>query len=129
MMTLKRERVSAKLVVVALTVSGGLISGGSAVAHDIDNCGQEATCIWAYNNYQNRVAQKGEGDGAFRYVGDAANNRNSSWANNSENMNSCGADYLAGDGDRQTWAIDGHDPDQAPWNDNEVSSWRTQYGC
>lgn len=123
------NRVNAKLLVIAMGLVGSAVSVGAAAAHDIDNCGVESTCIWDYNNYQNRVGQKSEGDGTFRYVGDAANNKNDSWANNSENYNSCAAQYVAGDGDRQLWAIDGHDPDQAPWNDDEVSSWRTAGGC
>lgn len=123
------KRVNAKLVVVAMGVGFSAFTVNAAAAHDIDNCGVEATCIFDYNNYQNRVGQKSEGDAYFRYVGDAANNKNSSWANNSENHNSCAAQYTAGDGDQQSWPVDGHDPDQAPWNDNEVTSWRTSGGC
>ncbi len=125
------QSVNAKLIVVALGLAGGVIFDGAATAHDIDNCGTESTCIWDLEDFQDRLVNRGENNGWWN-LPTTARNRNESWANNSEDHNSCAAGGLNGSqesGGLQDWEIDGHDDAQAPWNDNEVESLKTSSRC
>ena len=119
----------AKAVVLALAMGGVMVTGGMATAADIDNCGSIRTCIYNDNNYQSKLASREHGQSEIRYVGDTATNRTSSWANNSGTYQSCGYDGANGTGDQQDWEENQHDDNLAPWNNDEVSSWRTKYGC
>lgn len=118
-----------KALVLAVSLAGSVISVGAASAHDIDNCSGTSTCLFDYNNWQNKVAGRTHGEGTIEYVGDGANNKMGSWANNSDTYKSCGYDGSNGTGDQQEWNENSHDSDVAPWNNNEVSGWRTKYGC
>lgn len=122
---------NAKLVVVALGLVGGVMSVGTAAAHDIDGCGVESTCIWDLEDFQDRLVNRDEGLG-WNNLAVSARNRNESWANNSENRNACAAGGLGGSegsGGLLDWPVDGHDDATAPWNDNEVESLKTNGPC
>lgn len=118
-----------KAIVLSAALAASVLSVGAASAHDIDNCSGTQTCLFNYNSYQDRVAARTHGEDTIKYVGDGANNKMSSWANNSNTYKSCGYDGSNGTGDAQNWDENSHDSDVAPWNSDEVSGWRTKYGC
>lgn len=95
----------------------------------LSDCTNSRTCIWADVDFENDRASIGQGIGTFTYVGDTLNNRMDSWANKSITYTSCGADYANGGGDKQVWPPGNQDPEVAPWNGDEVSSFRSQGGC
>ncbi len=118
-----------KALVLSAALVGSVVSVGSATAADIDNCASTSTCMWNSNDYQDKIAGRTHGDSDIKYVGDKANNKMDSWANNSNTYQSCGYDGSNGTGDAQDWEENQHDSNVAPWNSDEVSGWRTKYGC
>ena len=117
-----------KAIVIAAAMVGATLSGGVAVAN-IDGCAGDDTCLWDDNNYQDKRASRYEGKATITYVGDAANNHMDSFANNSETYQTCAYSGANGTGDRQDWDELEHNPDVSPLNSDEVTSWRTKYGC
>lgn len=115
--------------IAAMFVAAPLAAGTTAMAADIGNCSGTQTCIWNDNDYQSKLASKEHGDGTPRNLAPEDEDRMDSWANNSDSYTSCGWSGRNATGDEQTWGRNSHDNNVSPLNSDEVSSWRTKYGC
>lgn len=85
--------------------------------------------MWDDNNYQDKIASRTHGEAQIRNVSDAANDKMDSYANNSNTYQTCAWSNSNGTGDRQDWHENEHDDNVSPLNSDEVTSWRTKYGC
>ena len=112
----------------ALLVGTGLLAGGSAEAA-LNQCTGNDTCMWANNDYGGAFANKAEGAGTAANVPSSINNAMDSWQNRSGTYGSCGYAGTNGSGDQQQWNASTKDNNVNAANSDEVSSWRTRYGC
>lgn len=89
--------------------------------------------MWEHTDWNDNTAGdfvgRDEGKDNWTNLGPGMNDQMSSWANRSATYTSCGAGGFDGAGDRQTWSSLNSDNNVAPWNNDEVSSWRTKFGC
>ena len=116
-----------------LWVVGAIVAAVSAVPSvaraDLSHCDSNYVCLWGNNDFKWMLTQRPAGSGTIVNLLGDANNEMDSWANRSATYNGCGFGAWNGGGDRQTfWRAD-NDNNVAPWNSDEVSSWRTRYGC
>ena len=98
-------------------------------AGSLSQCTSDDTCIWANNDFAGTFANKATGAGNYANVPANINNAMDSWANRSSVNTSCGADGANGTADKQTWARVSNDNNVSPFSSDEVSSWRTKFGC
>lgn len=117
------------------TLLGAVILAGTGIVAampaqaDLDHCQDAETCIWEHNGYQGNREDKAHGQGTIVAVPAVLNNRMDSWANRSAVYGSCGWNNSNGTGDAQEWDATRNDNDVSDVNADEVSSWRTRYGC
>jgi hypothetical protein len=95
----------------------------------LKDCPNNYTCIWNNNDFTGSRAHRAQGQGDYLNVPAANNNEMDSWANRSASYISCGKHGENGTGAGQTWNRVSNDNNVAPWNSDQVSSWRTRYGC
>lgn len=116
--------------VLAATIVGAsatFIAAPSVAA--LSDCGTNKTCIWVNNEFSGSRQDRAHGEGTIKNVNSTLNNRMDSWANRSATYVSCGWDGTNGTADDQTWGVTSNDNDVSPLSSDEVSSWRTRYGC
>lgn len=109
----------------------GSTAGAATVANakDVDNCAGTSTCMWDDNNFQTKLIERTHGSDAIRNLSDEDEDKMDSYANNSNTYQTCAWSNRNGTGDRQDWAENEQDSNVSPLNSDEVSSWRTKYGC
>ena len=118
-----------KIALISLAVAAVPFAAVPAMSADIDGCASNKTCLWDDNNYQDKLSEHVEGY-EFKINLSAANeDRMDSWANNSNTYKSCGYSGQNMTGDTQSWNENSHDDNVSPLNSDEVSSYRTKYGC
>lgn len=118
------------VLVAAILVTGGVAGAGVATAADIDNCGHTQTCMWDDNDYQDKIAARSEGSDEIRNLDpNTQEDKMDSYANNSDVYQTCAWSNRNGTGDSQDWEENEHDANVSPLNSDEVSSWRTKFGC
>ena len=108
---------------IVLTVIG--VSGGAQAA--FSDCDANRSCMWGNNDFVFLIGERAPGGGLVNLTGDA-NNQMDSWGNRTT-VNSAGYGGANGTGDCQTFTAGSRDNNVAPWNSDEVSSWRTNRGC
>jgi hypothetical protein len=113
---------SAIVAVTAVTVPG--LASGS-----LSQCPSGNVCLWGNNDFQWLIGNRAGGNGTITNLSGDANNQMDSWANRSSTYSACGYGGANGTGDRQGWSPNNNDSNVAPWNSDEISSWRTRYGC
>lgn len=86
-------------------------------------------CLWGNNDFKRKIADRAGGSGTIVNLSGDANDEMDSWANRSASYTGCGFGAANGGGDRQTFGRNSNDNNVAPWNSDEISSWRTRYGC
>ena len=113
-------------------ISGILLTAGmivpSVASAALSDCDEDAMCLWGNNDYEYMLQQRAAGNG-LKNLSDADNNRMDSWANQSGDYVGCMYSGKNGTGDKQTMGKNKHDANVAPWNSDQVSSWRTAGGC
>lgn len=119
-----RSKLAGAIIIAAaaLTVPG--VANGALSA-----CPSGHICLWGNNDFQWKIADRTAGDATITNLRGDANNQMDSWANRSANHTGCGFGAANATGDRQTFGKNKSDDNVAPWNSDEVSSWRTRYGC
>lgn len=95
----------------------------------LSDCATNSTCIWANNNFGGSRQGRSHGQDEIKNVSAALNDAMDSWANRSATYKSCGYGGKNGGGDKQNWSETSNDNDVNPVNSDEVSSWRTKFGC
>lgn len=115
-------------------IAGALVTAAAVAAPGVadaalSDCPSGHICLWGNNDYKWKIADRAAGSGTITNLGGDANNEMDSWANRSGTYRGCGYGGANGTGDRQTFNINSSDNNVAPWNSDEVSSWRTRYGC
>ncbi len=116
-------------VIAAAMLAGTGIAVATPATAALKDCTNYRTCIWENNNYTGIRAQRDQGQSSITNVPSNINNKMDSWANQSSAYVSCGWDGLNGTADDQTWGAVSNDDNVSPLSSDEVSSWRTRYGC
>jgi hypothetical protein len=116
--------------VLATTIVGASVTFVAAPSvAALSDCASGATCIWADNDFKGDRQGRSGGSGTITNVSALLNDRMDSWANRSASYTSCGWDGKNGTADAQTWGATSNDNNVSPFSSDEVSSWRTRYGC
>lgn len=110
--------------IVATAVIAPGLAGGA-----LSDCASGRMCLWGNNDFKWKIADRAAGSGTIVNLTGDANNEMDSWANRSGSYIGCGYGAANGTGDRQQWGPNSNDDNVAPWNSDEVSSWRTRHGC
>jgi hypothetical protein len=95
----------------------------------LSQCSSGHVCLWGNNDFQWKIADRVAGSGTITNLTGEANNQMDSWANRSGSYTACGFGGANGTGDRQEWGPNSNDNNVNVFNSDEVSSWRTRYGC
>lgn len=118
----------ATLLGAVILVGTGAVAAVPAQAA-LGDCPSDNMCIWENNNYSAGRDQRGHGQDSITRVSAALDNDMDSWANRSGTYGSCGWDGTNGTGDNQEWDATTRDNDVSVANSDEISSWRTRFGC
>ncbi|WP_405058474.1 peptidase inhibitor family I36 protein [Kribbella sp. NBC_01505] len=110
---------------IALT---GLTMASHATA-SLDECDNNNMCMWDNNNFGRLIGERGHGSSTITNLGPSGDNKMDSWANRSAVYGGCMYTNANGGGDKQTMNATSSDDNVSPLNSDEVSSWRTRYGC
>ena len=115
------------LVASAVIVGAGLflVPGGASAA--LSDCASNRMCLWGNNDFKWKIGDRAAGSSTITNLTGDSNDEMDSWANKSSTYSGCMWSDANGSGDRQT--LHRNDNDVAPWNSDEVSSWRTAYSC
>jgi hypothetical protein len=116
------------LVVGAIIVSAGFVTPAVASA-TLSDCPSNHMCMWGNNDFRWMIGNRSAGSGTITNLSGDANDEMDSWGNRSASSTGCMYGDANGSGDRQTMARNSNDNNVAPWNSDEVSSWRTANGC
>lgn len=111
---------------VILSVSAFVITPPAAAS--FSQCNSGNVCLWGNNDFDWLLAERLGGSTSVWNLSNADNNRMDSWGNRST-FSGCGYGGFNGSGDKQTFGAGQRDDNVAPWNSDEVSSWKTRYGC
>lgn len=119
---------------IKLLLVGAMIAATAALAPAfasgaLSDCNSGNMCLWGNNDYQWMIAERAAGSGTITNLTGDADNQMDSWANRSASYNGCGYGGANGTGDTQQFNANSSDPNVAFFNSDEVSSWRTRYGC
>lgn len=120
-------KLTSAVAAIIVTGSASFVAAPGLAA--LNDCANNTTCIWADNDYKGDRQGRVHGQGNITNVSDLLNNRMDSWANRSATYTSCGWDGKDGKNDDQTWNSVSNDNNVSPLSSDEVSSWRTKYGC
>ena len=111
------------MILATAIIAPGLASGS------LSQCNSGNVCLWGNNDFEWLIAERAAGSGTITNLTGEANDQMDSWANRSASYNACGWGAANGTGDAQTFAAASSDNNVAFFNSDEVSSWRTRYGC
>lgn len=104
-----------------------LTIGGTASAAFSD-CADGRMCMWGNNDFVWKIGDRAADQPIANLSGDA-DNQMDSWANRNGMFVGCMWSGYDGLGDPQRMASDSNDNNVSPLNSDQVSSWRTRYGC
>lgn len=116
-----------KVLLIGLFLVGTSFGTVHIAQADFSDCSSGRVCMWGNNNFQWLIGSRSPGYGVVNLYGDS-NNQMDSWANRTS-TNAAGYDGYDGYATCQTFWRGGNDDNVAPWNSDEVSSWRTNRGC
>jgi hypothetical protein len=109
-----------------LVIAGAAVTVPGVANSSIGQCPVGEMCLWGNNDYKWLIAHRDAGSmGTVVNLRGDANNEMDSWANRSSYYDVCGYGAANGGGDRQAWATLRDDNNVAPWNSDEVSSWKS----
>lgn len=116
------------IIAMMIIVAASLGVYGSADAA-LSDCGTNRMCLWGNNDFKWKIGDRAHGSYTITGLSGDANDEMDSWANRSATYTGCQYQHANGGGDRQTMSRNSNDNNVAPWNSDEVSSWRTAGGC
>lgn len=116
-----------KVLLIVLALMGTVLGTAHIAQAAYSDCNSGNVCMWGNNDFQWLIGERAGGSGRVNLSGDA-NNQMDSWANRS-GYYAAGYGFYDGQGDCQTFSPYSYDSNVAPFNSDEVSSWRTNYGC
>lgn len=116
------------LVIGGIIASSAWAFSGAATAA-LSDCGSGRMCMWGNNDYMWKIGDRAAGEGDFKNLSGDKNDAMDSWANKSGSYIGCMYGSANGTGDEQTMAKNSNDNNVSPLNSDEVTSWRTRYGC
>ena len=118
-----------KGIIVAAMIGGtSLVSVGAAGAA-LSDCNSDKMCMWGNNDFAYLIGERNHGVETIYNMPSATNDEMDSWANRSASYTGCMYQHNDGGGDKQTMGRNSKDNNVAPFNSDEVSSWRSKYGC
>lgn len=117
------------VIATAIVAATGFFVGPGVANAALADCDSGNMCLWGNNDYKWMLSERGAGDSTIKNLSGDANDEMDSWANKSGTYAGCMWSDANGSGDRQTLSRNSHDNNVAPYNSDEVSSWRTAYAC
>lgn len=118
-----------KLIAAAMLVGTGLVLVPGTASAALSDCDSGNMCLWGNDNFLWMLSERSAGSSTIKNLTGDADNQMDSWANKSGTYSGCMWSDANGSGDRQTLHRNQNDGNVAPWNSDEVSSWRTAYSC
>ena len=112
-----------------MLAAAGFLTGVGPASASLSQCDSNNMCMWGNNDFLWLIGERGHGSSTVTNLSGDANDEMDSWANRSTSYTGCMFGAANGSGDRQTMARASNDNNVAPWNSDEVSSWRTANGC
>jgi hypothetical protein len=92
-----------------------------------EECDANMVCMWGNNDFVWLIGERGPGGGVVN-LDSLVNDQMDSWGNRSTS-NAAGYADANGSGDCQTFVAGQRDANVAPWNSDEITSWKTNGGC
>lgn len=117
------------LVAVGLVAAFSGMAGATAAQASLSDCNANNMCMWGNNDFKWKIGERGDGSKTVTGLYGDRNDEMDSWANRSASYDGCMYSNANGKGDRMTMWRNSHDDNVAPWNSDQVSSWRTKGGC
>lgn len=112
-----------------MIVGASLFTTGGVANAALSDCNSDHMCMWGNNDFRWMIGERNHGSNTWSSVTGDRNDEMDSWANRSARHTGCMAQHTNGSGDRQTMHTNDDDGNVAPWNSDEISSWRTTNGC
>ncbi|GAB2732367.1 peptidase inhibitor family I36 protein [Streptomyces bullii] len=113
----------------AMIVGAGLFTTQGVANAALSDCNSNNMCMWGNNDFRWMIGERAHGSGTWANLSGDRNDEMDSWANRSASHTGCMAEHSNGSGDRQSMHRNDSDNNVAPWNSDEISSWRTTNGC
>lgn len=113
----------------AIVVATAAATVPGSASGSLSQCASGQMCLWGNNDFKWFIAHRGAGENWLENLTGEANNEMDSWANKSLRWDVCGYGAANGGGDRQYWGTNRNDNNVAPWNSDEISSWRGATFC
>ncbi|MBA3310897.1 MAG: peptidase inhibitor family I36 protein [Nocardioidaceae bacterium] len=112
---------------VVLAAAG--VGGVQTAEAEFEDCNSGNVCMWGNNDYVWKIGERPKDGGVRSFDADSdRNDEMDSWANRT-NLAAAAYSDAGGSGDCQTFHAASRDNNVAPWNSDEVSSWRTDQSC
>lgn len=122
-------RTALKRVAVAIILAGPVLATAGPSSAALSDCTGTNMCMWGSNNFTFIIGQRQAGYSTIVNLSGDANNQMDSWANKSSVYTGCMYDGINGGPGTQTMSKVSSDANVAPWNSDDVSSWKTAGGC
>lgn len=119
----------AKAMMLSAAFAGGAIIAPVAANAALSDCNTARMCMWANNDFKFEIGDRSAGSSTITNLSGDNNNEMDSWANKSSLYEGCMYGGANGTGDRQGMGVNSTDSNVGFANSDEVSSWRTRYGC
>lgn len=116
-----------KVLLIALVLVGTALGAAHTTQAAYSDCGGNRVCLWGNNDFRWLIGQRSPGYGWLNLSGDRDDEMDS-WANRTGTTSAAYSNY-DGHGECQVLWRYSSDDNVAPWNSDQVSSWRTNGGC
>lgn len=118
-----------KRSLLTIGLAAGLLMLPSAGSGTLAQCTGSNMCMWGNNGFDWLIGQRSPGVATVTNLSATVNDKMDSWANKSSSYRGCMYSNANGGGDRQLMSPVSNDDNVAPWNSDQVSSWRTRNAC
>jgi hypothetical protein len=118
-----------RLWLAAVVVASAAATVPGIASGSLSECKNGEMCLYGNNDWKWLISHRSASDSSLLNLKGDANNEMDSWANKSLHYDACGYGGANGTGDRQYWKTNWNDNNVAPWNSDEISSWRGATFC
>lgn len=116
-------------IAATMFVGASLLTTGGVANAALSECNSNHMCMWGNNDFRWLIGERNHGSTTWTNLSGDKNDEMDSWANRSATYTGCMAQHSNGSGDRQGMHRGDNDDNVAPWNSDEITSWRTRSGC
>lgn len=120
---------SIKIAAAGILATVGFLVNAVPAGAAFSQCNLDHMCMWGNNDFLWLIGERQHGNDVITNLTGERNDEMDSWANRSITLAGCMYQHSNGGGDQQLMAKGSSDSNVAPWNSDEVTSWRTKFGC